>query len=1127
LVSNVAGSVLAPGSTVAGYRIEALIGRGGMGAVYRAEEEGLGRKVALKVIAPELAQDERFRERFLRESRIAASLDHPHVIPIYQAGEQDGVLYLAMRYVEGTDLGKLLAEEGALEPRRAVEILSQVAEALDAAHEKGLVHRDVKPSNVLIAEAAGREHCYLADFGLTKRTGSLSGVSVQGDVVGTLEYVAPEQITGDPLDERADVYSLGCVLYECLTGQSPFPRATDVALLWAHVHEEPTPPSKARPDLPRELDTVLARALAKEPGRRYRSTGELLAATRSALGIGETTGTRKQPRRRVVQVVLAAAGALIVTAVVASLLLHGGSEDGLSSVSANALGLVDADGDAIDADVPVDSSPTNVALGDDAIWVTNTATGTVSRIDRETRSVRQTIPVGSSPSGIAVGAGAVWVADHLDGTVTRIDPETNDVVDTITVGNGAAAVAFGDGSIWVTNSSDRTVSRIDPVSGRVVRTLKTDAVGRGIAVGGGSVWVTDESSRTVMRIDPEANRVVETISVGNAPTGIAFGEGAVWVANSIDETISRIDPDTAAVTATLAVAGGPAAIAAGGGAVWVSAEFDELLVRIDPDPADPRVVGEVAIGNRPKGVAIAGEDVWVAVQASGMGHRGGRLTITSAPLDSIDPTFAISTASLPAQSLGYDALTSYRRVGGSEGTQLVPDLASAIPDARDGGRSYTFRLRPGIRYSDGRRLQPEDFRRALERAYELNGYIAQQSLLRAVVGTGACHKGRPCDLSKGIETGSESVTFRLSEPDPLFASSVGSLTPIPPRTPPRDTGTKPVPGTGPYAIESYVPGRQLKFVRNPHFRVWSEAARPDGYADEIVFRIGRESWKDVMDVARGRIDLSGVPPERVGEVRARYSRQLHVEPDRATVFLFLDTTQAPFVDVRVRRALNYAIDRRRIVELGGGPDLRQPTCQVIVPDVPGYVRYCPYTLDPRPTGEWTAPDLAKARRLIRASGTHGRKVTVWSWRGGFENEARYIVSLLRRLGYRAHLKELRGLDVYFGEIHDRKTRAQSGIAGWYGQVSGDTVFAFECDSEINPTRFCDRRIDTEATHAKRISLADPEAAAEIWARLDRQLVDQAPWVPLFNPKTPYLVSARVGDWQFSTGGVLLDQLWVR
>src|SRR4029453_7393000 len=194
---------------LAGYRIEALLGRGGMGAVYRAEETQLGRKVALKVIAPELAEDGRFHERFLRESRIAASLDHPHIVPIFKAGDEDGVLFLAIPYVEGPALAKLVAEEGALEPRRAVEILEQVAEALDAAHEKGLVHRDVKPSNVLIARAAGKEHCYLADFGLTKRTASLSGVTAPGDVVGTLDYVAPEQITGDEVGARSALYSLG------------------------------------------------------------------------------------------------------------------------------------------------------------------------------------------------------------------------------------------------------------------------------------------------------------------------------------------------------------------------------------------------------------------------------------------------------------------------------------------------------------------------------------------------------------------------------------------------------------------------------------------------------------------------------------------------------------------------------------------------------------------------------------------------------------------------------------------------------------------------------------------------------------------------------------------------------
>ncbi len=200
-----------------------------------------------------------------------------------------------------------------------------------------------------------------------------------------------------------------------------------------------------------------------------------------------------------------------------------------------------------------------------------------------------------------------------------------------------------------------------------------------------------------------------------------------------------------------------------------------------------------------------------------------------------------------------------------------------------------------------------------------------------------------------------------------------------------------------------------------------------------------------------------------------------------------------------------------------------------MPDVPGYVRYCPYTLGPRRTGEWTAPDLAKARRLVRASGTQGQTVTVWSWRGGFEKEARYLVSLLRRLGYRAHIKELRGLDVYFGTIFDPKTRAQSGIGGWGSQVDGgSTIEALECGSQINPTRFCDRHIDDEAAHALRVSATDPEAAARIWARLDRQLVDRAPWVPLFNPKTPYFVSERVGNWQYHPySGVMLDQLWVR
>jgi YVTN family beta-propeller protein len=816
-------------------------------------------------------------------------------------------------------------------------------------------------------------------------------------------------------------------------------------------------------------------------------------------------------------------------AVVAGVLATRGGDTDATELAANTVGLIDTQGDRVRVAVAVDAAPTSVAFGHGAIWVTNGNEGTVSRIDPVTRSVRQTITVGSSPSGIAVGAGAVWVANHSDGTVSRIQPETNTVVDRIEVGNSPTAVAFGEGSLWVTNSSDRTLSRIDPASGQVTRPIRTDAVGRAVAVGGGSVWVTDESSRSVVRLDPETNRVAETVNVGSGPSGIAFAEGAVWVANSLDGTVSRIDPENAAVTATVTVGAGPSAVAAHRGAVWVSVEFAERVVRIDPDPADPKVVSEVAIGNRPKGVVASGDGVWVAVQASGRGHRGGRLIVLGA-FGSIDPQ--ANAFALPVVSLVYDGLTGFRRAGGSQGTQLVPNLATTIPNARDGGRSYTFRLRPGIRYSDGRRVRPEDFRRALERAYELGGWLVDQGATEvgAVLGGESCSKGRRCDLARGVVTTHDTVTFRLSRPAPLFLSDLSFLSPIPPGTPSQDIGTRPVPGTGPYTIESYVPRRQVMLVRNPHFRAWSDAVRPLGYPDEIVFKWANDVTKGVTMVARGKADVLTdlLPPDQLEEVRVRYPRQLHVEAQGATMFLFLDTTRPPFRDVRVRRAVNFAIDRRHLVELGGGPALRQPTCQVIPPTVPGYVRYCPYTVDPRPTGEWRAPDVTKALQLIAASGTRGQRVTVWTW-PDFGKEGRYIVSLLRRLGYRGRLKELKDADVYFRTIVDRRTRPQSGIMGWFGTEYGsEAIGDLRCGFSGNPGRFCDRRVDAEARRALEVFATDQEGAAEMWARLDRRLVDQAPWVPLFTPRWPFFVSRRVGNWQYHPYlDVLLDQLWVR
>lgn len=274
------------GRHVAGYLVQGEIGRGGMAVVYRARDLRLDRTVALKLLAPELARNDTFRRRFTHESQVAAAIDHPHIVPVFEAGETDGVLYIAMRYVSGSDLRRLLDLRGPLALPDAVRIAAQVASALDAAHEHGLVHRDVKPGNILVAEGIDSdhpEHVYLTDFGLTKKSLSLTGFTSVGQFVGTLDYVAPEQISGRSVDGRCDVYGLACVVYESLTGRPPFLRDDDMALLWAHQYDEPPPPSESRPGLTPAVDPVFARALAKSPGARYDTCLAFVAALRTAM----------------------------------------------------------------------------------------------------------------------------------------------------------------------------------------------------------------------------------------------------------------------------------------------------------------------------------------------------------------------------------------------------------------------------------------------------------------------------------------------------------------------------------------------------------------------------------------------------------------------------------------------------------------------------------------------------------------------------------------------------------------------------------------------------------------------------------------------------------------------------
>jgi YVTN family beta-propeller protein len=634
------------GSTLAGYRLDAVLGRGGMGVVYRAEHLTLHRRVALKLVAPELAADPRFRERFLAESRLAASLEHPNVIPIYDAGEADRQLYLAMRLVEGQSLRELLAEQAPLPPARAIDLLAPVASALDTAHGRGLVHRDVKPANILLEAANQAEHVYLTDFGLARLAGEGRPAEMT-HLSGSFHYVAPEQVTEHTVDPRADQYALACVLYECLTGEPPYRESSPMTLLWAHASEPPPNASEGNTQLPKAIDSVITRALAKEPGERYQTCSALATAAAEALGVGLTPA--KVSRRRLL--LLAAAGALTVaaaTGVPAIVLFRGGEQGG------------EMDG----------SRPTTLITRD-----------SLQRIDPDTNELVATIPFGLSgrkPYSIgelAVGEGAIWVIDRLLNTLNRIDASTNTVSATFafTVPNAhvmnPAVIKVGLGRVWIT-AGGTAMLRIDPRNGRatLVRIPGADTVWLE-SLAHGAVWAWTDSGAELWRIDAKTGEAVRAGAFGAAddffnltpqpsvpagemwwdsnnvpgffhvydlatgkrlatfdpihvwintiaPTagshiaGFAQAHGRGWVSNRWDDTVLQLDPSTN-VTREVHVGRDPAGIAFGAGSIWVSNSGDGTVSRIDP--ATRQILDTIEVGGRPQSAAVGLGSVWVSV----------------------------------------------------------------------------------------------------------------------------------------------------------------------------------------------------------------------------------------------------------------------------------------------------------------------------------------------------------------------------------------------------------------------------------------------------------------------------------------------------------------------------------
>jgi serine/threonine-protein kinase len=591
------------GSEIAGYLIESELGRGGMGVVYLAYDPRLKRRVALKLVAPPFARGIGLPERFMHESELAASLDHPNVVPIYEAGEAGGRLFIAMRYVEGTDLRALL-REGPLPPKRTLELVSQVASALDAAHARGLVHRDVKPSNVLVDAT---DHVYLADFGLTRRMREPK-VAEDG-LVGTIEYVAAEQIRGAEVDGRADVYSLGCVLYECLAGRPPFAHDSDVAVLFAHLASEP-------PTLP-GLEAVLQKALAKDPAERFDSCGALVEAATTAMGLVRP-GRRQRYLAGVVVVCAAAAGTTL------ALLLQQGGLPTSAAGPRGALVRVDGASGAVGRRLRLGEQLTGVAAGAGAVWLSDAGSAALLRVSQGVSAV-QTIPAEGSPAALAADGGWVATANDSNGTVAVFDAATGDIhtiAHVSTAGVQAVCdVALAGSSAWATDCLNSRIVQFDLQTGAIERAVRlvpqaedestADRLFAGIAIGDGSIWVAgDLLDPTVYRIG--LHGVVARIRVPAGTDGIAVGAGAVWLTNQLTDQLVRVDPRSNRVTATIPVGREPVAVALSGDTVWTANALDRTLSQINV-PND-RVVRTLRLDATPVALAADARGLWVAEQ---------------------------------------------------------------------------------------------------------------------------------------------------------------------------------------------------------------------------------------------------------------------------------------------------------------------------------------------------------------------------------------------------------------------------------------------------------------------------------------------------------------------------------
>lgn len=511
-------------------------------------------------------------------------------------------------------------------------------------------------------------------------------------------------------------------------------------------------------------------------------------------------------------------------------------------------------------------------------------------------------------------------------------------------------------------------------------------------------------------------------------------------------------------------------------------------------------------------------------------HRGGKLRLLgTSSAGTIDPQVNYTLQFGQIYQHVYDGLVAFKKAPGTAAFEVVPDLAEALPAPENGGKRYVFKLRKGIRFSSGKELTTDDVVASFRRIFKVLGPTAG-TFYNGIVGAEACLKTpAACTLAGGVVADAKAgtVTFNLVAPDAEFFQKLAfpHAVVLPADSPAKDVGVAPLPGTGAYRIVSYDPKKQMKLARNPHFRLWSADAQPDGYVDEVDYDFGLSEQDQVTAIANGQADWMFDPPpaDRLPELSTKLASQVRISPLTAMYYAPMNTRLAPFNDLRVRQAVNLAIDRAAMVKIHGGANLATATCQVLPPGFSGYEPFCPYTKNPG--AKWSAPDLARAKELVKASGTAGQKVTIVTNDVAVEKALGvYLQSVLRELGYDAAVKSI-SANIQFTYIQNTKNQVQISVSTWYQDYPAPSNFLnvlFSCasfregsDTSINIAGLCDKGVDAALSKALAAGVTDPKGAAAQWAAIDRQVTELAPVAVFYNPKKLDFISKRLGNFQFS------------